>query len=253
MLLHHFRKAYVETSRAPDASPDSTSAVPVPNFSAVLAELGGSTFNEGLYRVLRPDQVRQHAQLLGQIFPEFSRRAIPFGFDWLGRHFACDMGRIENGQPQVLLMEVGAGEAMEIPADVVTFHNETLLEQADAALALPFWKEWREAHRSLLSFTECVGYRVPLFLGGNDVVANLEVVDLEVYLDICGQLRHGTRKLTDGATINSVQMEGRRISATSNEARGASPAPTKLAPDAGGVGGLFAEIGRRFFSRQGKK
>ena len=41
--------------------------------------------------------------------------------------------------------------------------------------------------------TGCVGYKVPLFLGGADVLANLEVIDLSVYVEICGQLRNEAR------------------------------------------------------------
>jgi hypothetical protein len=36
--------------------------------------------------------------------------------------------------------------------------------------------------------TECIGYRVPLFLGGSDTVENLEKVDLDVYWHLHGQL-----------------------------------------------------------------
>jgi hypothetical protein len=43
-----------------------------------------------------------------------------------------------------------------------------------------------------------------LFLGGQDVVENLEVSDLEVYWSICGQLRRGALRLPQGTAINEV-------------------------------------------------
>ena len=48
---------------------------------------------------------------------------------------------------------------------------------------------------------------MPLFLGGRDEIHNLELVDMDVYWSICGQLRLGTRKLPEGTTIQQVSYE----------------------------------------------
>jgi hypothetical protein len=55
-----------------------------------------------------------------------------------------------------------------------------------------------------LKASECVGYDIPLFLGGADEVPNLTRTDMGVYWSICGQLRNGTRNLPAGATISGV-------------------------------------------------
>jgi hypothetical protein len=52
-----------------------------------------------------------------------------------------------------------------------------------------------------------VGYRVPLFLRGQDDIANLELVDIDVYWTIVGQLIVGTRQLSVGATISGVALD----------------------------------------------
>ncbi|MEU0792390.1 T6SS immunity protein Tdi1 domain-containing protein [Amycolatopsis sp. NPDC005961] len=39
-----------------------------------------------------------------------------------------------------------------------------------------------------VSWAVCAGYQVPLFLGGADVVENLEEFDLEVYWSLCAQM-----------------------------------------------------------------
>lgn len=115
---------------------------------------------------------------------------IPFGYDWLGRYFAVDFGRMKDNQPLILLLEPGAGEAMQIPAPVTEFHNETLVELANDALALSFYKEWKEINPDDIQPDQCVGYKVPLFLNGADDIDNLELSDLSVYIEICGQLRN---------------------------------------------------------------
>ncbi|WP_081888231.1 T6SS immunity protein Tdi1 domain-containing protein [Verrucomicrobium sp. BvORR034] len=179
-----------------------------PNLSAIIGALGGKTFLHGLYRVLRSDRMDAAKAAMEKVFPEYRGRIVPFAFDWLGRHFAVDLARIEDGRPQVLMLEIGAAEAMEIPASVADFHNVELVEYADDALSFPFWQQWRASNPNDLSYSECVGYKVPLFLGGADELANLETIDLSVYVEICGQLRNKTRTLAAGQTISRVFMSG---------------------------------------------
>ncbi len=52
--------------------------------------------------------------------------------------------------------------------------------------------------------TECVGYRKPLFLGGQDVIDNLEISDMEVYWSLCGQLLGRVRNLPNGARVGHL-------------------------------------------------
>jgi len=177
-----------------------------PKLIEIITALGGKTFCHGLYRVLRGDQVLESKEAMEGVFPEFVKRIVPFGYDWLGRHFAVDLGRVEGGVPQVLMLEVGAGEAMQIPSSIEDFHNIEIVNHANDALSFQFWKRWRETNPNALAYSECVGYKVPLFLGGNDNLSNLEIIDLSVYVHICGQLRHKTLSLSDGQTIGRISM-----------------------------------------------
>ena len=40
----------------------------------------------------------------------------------------------------------------------------------------------------MLKHSECVGYKVPIYLNGKDEVSNLEVSDMEVYWGIMAPL-----------------------------------------------------------------
>lgn len=206
MSLDRFKAAFTIT--ADNAEQASRPAVDfdIRNLEQILSALGGKTFDHGLYRVLRSDQIQLATQAMEGVFPEYRGRIVPFAFDWLGRHFASDRARVESGEPQVLMLEVGVGEAMEIPASVLDFHNLELVDYADDALAAPFWRQWRSENPTDLAFTDCVGYKVPLFLGGSDVLANLEVIDLSVYVEICGQLRSKVRTLAPGQSIRSIRF-----------------------------------------------
>lgn len=206
MSLDRFKSAFASTAHTGLPVPTQGQDLTVPDLALIISELGGQTFNHGLYRVLREDQLVASRDAMECVFPEYRGRIIPFAFDWLGRHFASDLARVENGRPLVLMLEVGAGEAMEIPVSALDFHNVELVEYADDALSAPFWNQWRMGNPGDLAFTNCVGYKVPLFLGGADVVANLEVIDLSVYVEMCGQLRGKARTLPPGQSIRNIAI-----------------------------------------------
>lgn len=175
-------------------------------YGEFAAEFAGASFESGLYRVHDDQTGPLTMALITAAFPEFSTRACPFGYDWLGRQFALDSSRVERNEPQVLLLEPGTGEALEIPVSLAQFHNEELTEHADAALASSFYQSWSWANRESLPLgrEQCVGYGVPLFLGGSDDIENLEVIDLDVYWTLSGQLRQGIVQLPPGASISGV-------------------------------------------------
>ncbi|TWT34793.1 T6SS immunity protein Tdi1 domain-containing protein [Blastopirellula retiformator] len=165
-------------------------SVDEPTVCSVLKNLGGKTFNDGLYRVLRADEVEEATEAGCLAFPELAQHITVFGYDWLGRQFAADAGRRSKGMPQVLMLGFGTGSALQIPVDPIAFHNDELVDYPDDALAKPFFLQWQAAARAKLKHYQCAGYKVPLFLGGAGDVDNLEVTDLSVYWHLCGQLRN---------------------------------------------------------------
>ena len=117
-----------------------------------------------------------------------------------------DYGRVEHREPLVLLLEPGTGEALEIPCSFSAFH-EQLDELREPALAESFFASWPAASPELipLGVTQCAGYKIPLFLGGKDAPNNLEVIDIEVYWSLSGQLRQGTRTLPPETSIGQIR------------------------------------------------
>lgn len=86
------------------------------------------------------------------------------------------------------MFEPGTGEVLEIPCNIVSFHNEGLNEFRDAALADKFYLEWTQSGGIAPGYNQCIGYKVPLFLGGLDELNNLEVLDIDVYWHLLSQL-----------------------------------------------------------------
>lgn len=179
-------------------------------YLTLAKKVAGCSFENGLYRFHDATSGPMALTWVADAFPEFAARACPFGYDWLGRQLAIDTARKRAGQPLVLLLEPGTGEALEIPTTFDEFHEEELLHHRDAALASEFFEKWTRSSGAALPLAagDCVGYRVPLFLGGRDTVDNLEVTNLDVYWTICGQLRLGTMHLPEGTPIDNVSISG---------------------------------------------
>jgi hypothetical protein len=178
----------------------------VAGYPELAARFAGCSFENGIYRLHDVGTGPRGEALIAESFPQLDYRACPFGYDWLGRQFAVDLGRLEGGEPLVLLLEAGTGEVLEIPFSFATFH-EQLDELREPALAGSFFASWARANPDLLplAVTQCAGYKVPLFLGGKDTLENLEVIDLEVYWSMSGQLRQGTHTLPPGTSIGQVR------------------------------------------------
>lgn len=178
----------------------------VSGYEELMGRFAGRSFDRGLYRL--------HSALTGPVgqvlavaaFPEYAERVRVFGMDWLGRQAAIDFGRVVDDQPQVLLLEPGTGEAIEIPASFEWFHDKEIVDYGNEALASDFFAEWREASGwdGVLRLDQCVGYALPLFLGGGDIVANLEISDVEVYWDFVGQMLRQTGGLPSGTPVRGA-------------------------------------------------
>ena len=76
-------------------------------------------------------------------------------------------------------------KSLFIPATFEDFHNIELVEYHEDSLASRFFESWQKENVGcVLERTDCVGYKVPLFLNGNDTLDNLEVSNMEVYWEI---------------------------------------------------------------------
>jgi hypothetical protein len=160
------------------------------SFGAVtfMKEFQGQTFKEGLYRVHKVSELDKWNNIVYEAFPAYTNKIFCFSYDWLGRHFALDFTRMNEGEPMILMLEPGTGEALEIPSTFLSFHEEELIEYPDAALAMDFFKEWKIENDKPLDHNKCIRYKVPLFLGGEDEISNLDIFDMEIYWGILAQL-----------------------------------------------------------------
>ena len=138
----------------------------------------------GAYRRFTDVDIAAIADDVLAAFPDLAGRITIVGCDWLGRVFATDSAR----DGEILMLEPGTAEALEIPVDFAEFEASELVDNPDAALALGFYQSWREAGGAAPGLDQCIGYRKPLFLGGADALENLELSDLSVYWSATAQV-----------------------------------------------------------------
>ena len=144
---------------------------------------GGASFNERLYRVISFENVESWNVLVTDAFTKFRGKIFCFGCDWLGRIFAVNEDRSARGFRNVLMFEPGTGQVLEIPCDILAFHNKELVEYREEALAYSFYSKWLANGGPVPRMNQCVAYKIPLFLGGKDLIENLELSDSKCLLD----------------------------------------------------------------------
>ncbi len=149
-----------------------------------LRVYSGYSFKKGLYRIHNINDIGKWTKIVEESFPRYKGLITVFGYDWLGRQFAQN-----NQSGKILLFEPGTGEVLNTEADFIAFHDEEIAEYSDASLASDFFDEWYESENGCdIPHNKCVGYKVPLFLNGEDDLSNLEISDMEVYWGIIGQM-----------------------------------------------------------------
>lgn len=207
-MFDAFKAVFLQDSEQtwPETIPSTTSVID-DQLRELLACDGGKSFNRGIYRLLPLSAVCHWNNLVLDAFPGFAARITCFAVDWLGRVFALDSARLEDGRPGVVMFEPGTAEALEIPCNIETFHDVELLQYREEALAESFYRQWLKRGGVSPLTTQCIGYKKPLFLNGSDTLDNLEVSDLDVYWTIAAQLIQKTRGLPLGTPIGKVTAE----------------------------------------------
>jgi len=162
--------------------------VEVTGWNEFFSEFSGCSFNNGLYRTLSTDSIGEWNRIVSSAFSIDPGSLICFGYDWLGRFFALDLDRFADDEPLVLMFEPGTGDVLEIPASFAQFHELELIVHRTECLEPEYYEEWLDTGNDPLPHDRCAGYKVPLFLGGEDTVENLEPSDMEVYWVILGQI-----------------------------------------------------------------
>jgi len=141
----------------------------------LAAAFAGVSFNRGLYRIHDAASAVKAQAYVSSSFPGVNVRVC--GHSWLGIEFAVGLDD-HDGQQTMVVLNAETREVTPFVADLVTFHDQILLQVPDL-LDETLFGEWlaTDPDRPMLRPDQCVTHRHPLVLGGSDTADNLEVVD----------------------------------------------------------------------------
>lgn len=157
-------------------------------YNDFIIQLGGKSFGRGLFNSFSKSNIEKWTDIVSEAFPDFKNLFKLFGYDWLGRCFGVDLRK--NSYGNILMFEIGTDDILEIPCALEVFLDEEIPLYSDACLAMSFFEEWMDLFGKQIEYGRCAGYKIPLFLGGEDSVNNLEDNDMEVYWSVITQIKN---------------------------------------------------------------
>jgi hypothetical protein len=182
-----------------DKDEDLLTGVPF-ELSELFRLMGGSTFDNGLYRMHTFKSSIKWSIQLGNYFPLYKNQILPFGYDWLSRQFCID-----KSNQVIYLFDPATVEDFKLEKSLSAFHNEDVV---DDLFAIDLFKSvCTYCGLKTIDYDDCLGYKIPLFLSGKDSVENHEKQNIEVYWHLTTQLYEQVKDLPDGTRIGNIKIE----------------------------------------------
>jgi hypothetical protein len=184
----------------------------LPSFTGFISEQAGASFGGGLLRILAPDT---RPSLL-----DWNRRdgwhhdwpSVPaakvFASDWLGRLYLLDPARRPDGQPRVALLDPATGEYEVIDHSFDELIEEIWPTAGHDLFDVDRFDAWQQTGGRVPGLDECVAYAIPLPLGGTPDLSNMEVLFLNVWISISGQIFEQTKGMPPGTRVSGVTSAG---------------------------------------------
>lgn len=169
----------------------------------ILEKYGGATFNNGLYRIHSFKSSVKWALITAEYFSQYQNKIYPFGFDWMGRQFC-----LSTSNDILFMFDPGTGESFELKQTLTLLHNEDFVNDTDDMLSINLFNKVLTFYNITgIEYDECLGYKVPLFLGGKDDIENYELQNMEVYWHIENQLHNKIKDLPEGTKLGKFKIE----------------------------------------------
>ena len=175
-----------------------------PDLLAFFANYGGTSYDRGLFRIHSKSSSYYWTKLIIEFFPKYADRICCFGYDWMGRNFAVDLLDPKKNY----LFDPATGEDFELPQSLTGFFNEELVHYKDETLVPDDFNYILNKFKiDLLPTDKCIGYDKLLFLGGEDDLDNMEIIDMDVYWDINYKVYSKIQNLEEGSIIDKLKIE----------------------------------------------
>ncbi|MBR6799241.1 MAG: DUF1851 domain-containing protein, partial [Firmicutes bacterium] len=153
------------------------------DYRTFIIAFGGQQFGKGMFSVFDKGDALVWERRLSKAFPKYKGRFRAFGYDWMGRCFAVPV----DNEDSILVFDPGVFDVYEISLGLKDFVNKAIPLTTEECLSAGAFVKWSDSTGTDLGRAECVGYKVPLFLGGHDEIDNFEVIGMDEYWEIISQ------------------------------------------------------------------
>ena len=201
MMFQKFKANFKEFSTIENPLPEIKD-IPF-KYKELLFDLGGKSFDCGLYSIHTFQDSLKWTEILSQYFNKDANSFLSFAHDWMGIHYCVS----RNTNEFIYLFDPATFEVFYMDKNLFDFHNNILCDSKIRNLAADFF----EAALNYLDFKsvdyqKCLGFETPLFLGGKEDITNYKIYDLDFYWDIEYQLHAQIKNLEDGNDIKNVYI-----------------------------------------------
>lgn len=172
-------------------------------YKELLLEYGGKSFDQGLYTIHTFKDSLKWTDLLTHYFEKYDGEVICFAHDWMGRQFCVPTKSNEC----IIVFDPATLEDLFLGENLINFHNNILTDKIGFLAVDLFDNALKQLRITGIDNHKCLGFKIPLFLGGKEEVWNYEVSDLEVYWDLEFQLYNQVKNIPDGTLIGKVSVD----------------------------------------------
>ncbi len=169
--------------------------------AAILALVGGRSFNLGAFRTFSTESSKDWNDVISDAFPAYKGIIRCIGFGWDGQVIAEVLRDREDIERGVAIFNPNTAETLNAPVSIVDFMNDMIGDDEEDVLEAGLYLTWLKADKTPVQIDECVGYDVPMFVGGDQSMENMNVIDFEVYWDISRDLIKKYFDAEDGDAI----------------------------------------------------
>lgn len=151
----------------------------------LIIEKEGKPLLDGLFWFFLQSEKVEWTEVVQKFF-DLEMPIEVIGYDWQGNCYGIKKGDIKD----VLMFEVGTREILSLSCSLLEFVEDIYSGKQRTYLAKEFFDEWNEKENQKhkkIEYGKCIGYKIPLFLGGEDKISNLEYSDLDVYWSVLTQ------------------------------------------------------------------
>ena len=159
-----------------------------------IGKLKVGTYNDGIYTIVSREEAEKLLPLVESVFPHIKGQIDIIAVDWMARVFAVDASAKDaSGLSTVSCYDLAAPSSFFTDSNFDEFHEQVAVDQQYALFNINQYEDWIKGNAPPSDGVSCVGYKIPLFLGGEDALENQELSDRSVYLHILAEMHRSMK------------------------------------------------------------